>query len=185
MWNYYSKNSKIFGYNLGFSSLKLKEAFHYFRIRNNFLSELAVIEYDDYEKDDILKDYIQALYRYRHYDDIQLSEIKTAISRELHKWRCAFKTKYFEHEQEVRLLIHLPLNNDKTSLSPCISSDIRYDNENGIPKYIYAPLLDKKALCEVTVSPLFHAKKHKMLLSQLKTKGYDVKVNHSIIPVRF
>ncbi|WP_366923894.1 DUF2971 domain-containing protein [Metallumcola ferriviriculae] len=185
MWNYYLKNGQYEGWNLGFSSLKLKEAFHYHPYKRNFLSELIVVEYDDHEKDDILKDFVQALYRYRHKDDTQLSKTKLAISCELFKWRCAFKSKNFSHEKEVRLAIHLPLNEDKTALSPFAKTELRYGSNAGIPKYIFVPLFDKMAICEITVSPLFNGKKQKRLLMQLTNKGYDVKVNHSKIPIRF
>ena len=183
MWNYYLKEGRYEGYNLGFSTSKLKETFHYHSPKRDFISEFVVVEYDDCEKDDILKDYIQALYRFRHQDDTQLSRIKTAISRELFKWRYAFKPECFSHEKEVRLVIHVPLNDEKKSLASFVKKQLHYDNENGIPKYIYAPLNDKTALCEITTSPLFEDNEH--FLSEIIRKGYNAKINHSKIPIRF
>lgn len=185
MWNYYLKNGRYEGFNLGFSTLKLKEFFHYSSNKRNFSSEFIVVEYEDQEKDDILKDFIIALYKYCNKDDTQLSRTKIAISNELSKWRYAFKPKYFAHEEEIRFAIHLPLNEDKTMLAPFAKSVIRYDNDSGIPKYIFAPPLDKSALFEITTSPMCNKKENKRILLELSNKGYDVKIYHSKIPIRF
>lgn len=183
MWNYYLKEGKYEGYSLGFSTSELKNKFHYNSIRWDFISEFVVVEYDDCEKDDILKDYIQALYRFREQDDPQLSRIKAAISRELFKWRYAFKPECFSHEEEARLLIHVPLNEQKESLASFTKRQLTFDDDNGIPKYIYAPLMDKTALRKITLSPLFE--ENKGFLSELTGKGYAPNINYSKIPLRF
>lgn len=184
LWNYYLKNGCYEGYNLGFHPEKLKESFHY-HPKMNFHSEFIVVEYDDDEKDDILLDFIEALYRFRYTDDIHLSKTKVAISQELFKWRYAFKPEYFSHEKEVRILIHVPLNENKTALALFVKPQLRFSDEIGIPKYIFTSLTDKKALNEITISPLFIDKGQELLLSQLKSKEYEVNVNISNIPIRF
>lgn len=185
MWNYYLKNTYYNGYNLGFSTLRLKEQFHYHPFKTEYLSQFNVVEYDDFEKDDILKDYIQALYKYRCMDDEQLSETKQLISRELEKWRYCFKDNAFSHEKEIRLIIKVPLNEDKTELASFVKSKLRYDEKDKIPQYIYVSLLDKKALSEITIAPSNSENKLKELLTILEDKGYNVNVKYSNIPVRF
>jgi hypothetical protein len=182
LWNYYVKNELCEGYSLGFCSKKLKEAFHYNR-RLNFISEFVVIEYAEQEKDDILLDFIEALYRLRHMDDINLSKTKRAISNEMFKWRFSFKSECFSHEEEIRLVLHLPLSKDKASLEPFIRTQIRYDDA-GIPKHVYASLT-KSALRQITISPLFNEQRYKVLEKHTENNGYGVKVMHSKIPIRF
>lgn len=185
MWNYYLKNAYYDGYNLGFSPSKLKERFHYHPFKCGYLSEFIVVEYDKCEKDDIIKDYLRALYAYRCEDDAELSETKEAISRELSKWRYSFKEDSFSHEKEVRLVIKVPLNDDKTEFAPFFKNELRYNKEDKIPKYISASVYDKMALSEITLAPSADENKLKKLLLVLEDKGYDVKVNFSKIPVRF
>jgi len=68
-------------------------------------------------------------------------------------------------------------------LASFVKKQLHYDNENGIPKYIYAPLNDKTALCEITTSPLFEDSEH--FLTKIIKRGYNAKINHSKIPIRF
>lgn len=183
MWNYYLKNGNYQGYNLGFNVPKLKERFHYRPGSLTYVSEFVIVEYEEFEKDDILKDFIRALFSFIHQDDEQLSTIKMAIANELFKWRYSFKSQYFSHEKEVRVLIHAPLNDDGKSLAPFIGEQLSYEPGNSIPKHIYATLDDKATLVEITTGPQFQDLES--LEHELLQKGYKAKIKHSKIPVRY
>lgn len=183
MWNYYLKDGIYSGFNLGFSTEGLKSLFHYHSANFSDYSELIVVEYDQGEKDDIMKDFILALYEHRESDDAELSDIKSLISKELSKWQCGFKQSCFSHEEEIRLIIHLPVNESRTKLRDIDCRSISYDKCDNIPKYIFTSLLNKKLLKSIKVSPVFNG--YDEILSKIESMGYIPKISNSDIPIRF
>lgn len=184
LWNYYLKSSKYDGYALGFSVEEIKRQFHYCQCHHSvpYESELISVEYDEAEKEDILSDYIQALYKVSIDNNSSLAKIKHAISLELTKWQYGFKQKCFSHECEVRLIIYVPLDNQNKVLVDLKSENHPNDINKNLPTYIYVPILNKRSLREIVLPP---TKNFDEKVDLLKTSGYCFKLKKSKIPVRF
>lgn len=179
MWNYYVKDNKFEGVNIGFSPIGIRESID---IETRGFVDFLVVEYDYDEKKDILYDLIYALYSLRSQDDNKYNQIKNIIIKELSKWESAFKSECFEHEEEVRIAIHLPVDNEQKKLLPIDNKWVKYD-DSIIPEYIYFNCNDKSVLKQITLPPSTTIVDK--YFEQLNEAGYSFKVSESQIPVRF
>jgi hypothetical protein len=171
MWNYYSKNDRYEGYNIGFHT-GLGWGFYdnafdvvYSEEEQTQLIEAVVIKaYDVYQKD----------------GDCQ--KAKQAITYCLTSWRFMFKHSYFQHEEEVRAIYHLPRDRQ-----PHDKPKIEFRTKNGmIIPYVELPF-EKQAVSNVTIAPLVTEEIAVETAKQfLVEKGYPHQlVFKSKIPIRY
>ncbi len=183
MWNYYSKDSKYEGYNIGFYSVEIKEAFNHFFGSGNSGQVFSVI-YDKKEQQELIETFLLEILEY--YSVTRKERIKLEISKQLANWSLIFKSKYFQHEDEVRVIISIP-QNAKTHSSLCV----KYRNNFGyIIPYIELPF-EKDYVSDVCIGPLQCTEKQKetqknILQERLKANSYNnSRVSYSKIPIRY
>lgn len=181
MWNYYSKNQRYEGYNVG---LQIKEGVIYSILDEKMepienpsitLSFLDVI-YNREEKRKIVKEEI-------------LNQIKNkdmiAYQRKFNEWSMAFKNEAFEHEDETRLICFASKKNIEDEYFNKYVVKYRAANGMLIP---YIDIQFEKALLKrITIGPLIEKEKAKETLQMyLQSKNYtDVNIRTSKVPIRY
>lgn len=181
MWNYYSKNQRYEGYNVG---LQIEEGTKYSILNEEMkpiknpstgLRFLDVI-YDREEKKKIVKEEI-------------LSQIKKkdmeAYQEKFNEWSMSFKNEAFEHEDETRLICFASKENIKDEYFNKYVVKYRAANGMLIP---YIDIQFEKALLKrITIGPLIEKEKAKETLQMyLQSKNYtDVDIRTSEVPIRY
>lgn len=181
MWNYYSKNQRYEGYNVG---LQIKEGVKYSILDEKMepientstrLSFLNVI-YNREEKRRIVKEEI-------------LNQIKNrdiiAYQEKLNEWSMSFKNEAFEHEDETRLICFASKENIKDEYFN--EYVVKYRTANGMIVPYMDIQLEKTVLKRITIGPLIEKEKAKETLQMyLQSKNYaDVNIYSSEVPIRY
>lgn len=181
MWNYYVKNNKYQGYNLGLKVGTLRERL---RVEEdlNMAYYIGPVIYDEDEKKKCIKRIITEAYETV---DSELDVAEVGIARRLRDVRMLFKNSAFAHEEEIRIIIYIP----KERPDNCVGRDIEINFRNSqglIVPYVEMDFL-KEVLEEVTIAPLMEMDKAKELVEEwLIRKGYEkVDVQNSRVPIRF
>ena len=178
MWNYYSKEGRYEGYNIGM---------HFFEERANTVkSQQEVwpvffkVIYDDDHKTRILSKLVKDMYQYYCEDKGRITSIKKSIELALAEVCFAFKNKCFQHEEEIRAIYRL--TDEK------MQSCIEYRAKDGyIIPYIEIEF-PKECVMDITCGPLISVDAtREAVFSLLKTKSYSssIEIHSSDIPVRF
>ena len=183
MWNYYSKKGVNQGYNVGFDC-GLTERGNIILENESISMEMVSVIYNDSEKIGDIKYIIEAVYKMSG-SDPDYGACRVLITDELKKRMFRFKSQYFAHEQEIRLVLYVPV----AFPEDCSESErlrIKYTSQNGylIP---YVDILYKKELLNrITVGPLLEKEISIRTLETIKVQyNYNYEIVTSSVPIRF
>ena len=184
MWNYYAKGNAYEGYNIGVDIEKVNDSL--LRSYQDFevSSKIYPVIYDEVEQKNLVESFMRTVLS--KYDPKHDTSVRYVISNQLAMWRLLFKSKYFEHENEVRVIISMtkPTSAKKTPV------DIKY-RANGMYIIPYIEMkIEKKCMTSIMFGPQqWHEKQKKhqteIIKDILLRNGYSVDVTHSEVPVRY
>ena len=183
MWNYYSKGDKYEGFSIGFCAFMMEENLtDKWRQMNAEVSIYPVV-YDEQKQKEMIEKYLLVLNEY--YKEENQKKIENSISARLREWGLIFKSEYFKHEQEVRIIVDIPLKDKSDDNSP-----VKYRMANGLIIPYIELKFEEKAVQSVCFGPLTCTPQQKMMQVQvmeeyLTAMGCHACVDYSKIPVRF
>jgi len=194
MWNYYVKNGKYEGYNIGFTFDGIMDCFKDIISSNSITLAHGPVIYSRKEQESILEKIINTA-------DINLKDEK---KRQSHDWEengklsyiqtqlgqiigfCPFfKDSHFENEQEYRFFLEINYLDEKSKniiteshflknglIIPCC--DVTINKKNTIKTITISPIMEKM-IAKIGV---------RSLLNQYKYKYY-IEINQSTVPIRY
>ena len=182
MWNYYSKGSRYEGINIGIRTQMLLDSLE---MNGHIEGKIKVcafkIIYDAIQQREIISTFIEELFS--KYEPGDESSVRYHISTMLSSLKMRFKNKCFEHENEVRVIIHV-FKKYKEEVP------VKYRTFAGyfIP-YIELKF-DKGAVCQLTTGPMVGTEQQKQLQQSvihemLENHDYYITEKSSEIPVRY
>ena len=181
MWNYYAKDNKYEGFNIGFDCESIRETLHT-QFDNSYANfHIYPVIYDSVEQRRLVEGLVLRLNEY--YSEENGPIICELIADRLAVWNLIFKNAHFKHEEEVRIIIDLA--NDEPNIATTYRINARY-----IIPYIQLELA-KDDLLSVRFGPLHksieQAESQEYIMNEwLLSSGYhDVHVSHSNIPIRY
>ena len=176
MWNYYSKNNRFEGYNLGFSFNEM--------VRNHENIDLFQIVYDENDQISIIKDDIEIVYENYTVNHHGIDTCKQRLNSILSRRSMQFKDKAFKNEEEVRLVYWEPEDDNNLVID---SKPIKYRSKCGIVIPYIEVEFERKQIESLMIGPLIQTEiAEKTVKELLKSNDYsDVKVEHSRIPIRY
>ncbi len=186
MWNYYSKGNLYEGYNIGFYGSEVDRSLTKL-FKKCADHKIIEVVYDREAQRAIVKEYILSILE--HYAAEYEMPIRYLISNKLNDWKLQFKSEFFKHEEEVRIIIYVPRKLDFPTADQPFEIKYRY-NAGFIIPYIELDLC-RTDVTNVALGPLFCAQEQKDLQTDilrnrlLKTKYTRVRVSHSDIPIRY
>lgn len=188
MWNYYSKGSKYDGFNIGLSPTQIKlNANIFFKDKEVDIKIHQIIYKKDKQKAMIRK---LILRLEELYEEKWNNQIRYIISNQLYDWSLVFKSEFFQHEEEVRVIVYVAKRTKIGVLQPS-PIDIHYRDNFGLTIPYILLKVEKDLLHKITIGPLYCEKEQKemqkkIMIERLFYNGYkDVKVDYSNIPVRY
>lgn len=103
MWNYYSKGNKYEGFNIGVYPNGIKESLKQLLGDKEAEFHIYPVIYSRSEQKRLIE---KMLIKLRdNYDEEHESSIRYIISNRLSEWRLVFKHEFFQHEEEVRIVV--------------------------------------------------------------------------------
>lgn len=180
MWNYYSKGNKYEGFNIGvFPSVLSESLEEMFRDKEAVFHVYPVI-YDKAEQKRLIRATLLQLRD--HYAKDQETSIRYIIANRLLDWQPIFKSDYFQHEEEVRIIVDLPKQNPPVPIKQRITAGF-------VIPYIELQI-EKTALSFVNFGPLQSLDEQKkqqirVMEDWLEQSNYSAIVECSKIPVRY
>ncbi len=182
MWNYYSKGNMYEGFNIGVHSLSVRDELNINKLEyTNY--KISSVFYGQSEQEPLIRNVLNELIAL--YSKEEETSIRYMISNYLEEWSLIFKSEYFKHEEEVRLIVSIP---KKTKVS---IFDIKYRNSAGyIIPYIELKF-NKSTVLETSFGPLTCSEDQKYLQTQIldeQLKGSNfphTSTTYSNIPVRY
>lgn len=184
MWNYYAKGNAYEGYNIGVDIDKLKDSLLHNYQDLEVSSKIYPVIYDEVEQKNLVKSFMQAVLS--KYDPKHDTSVRYAISNQLAMWRLLFKSKYFEHEKEVRVIISVAKG---TSIKKP-PMDIKY-RANGMYIIPYIEMkIDKNCMTSIMFGPQQWNEKQKknqteIIKDVIWRNRYSADVTHSEVPIRY
>lgn len=180
MWNYYSKGSKYEGFNIGFFPSGIEESLKSYLRNKEAAFHIYPVVYDRGEQKRLVRRLLSQLVE--HYAEDQESSIRYIISNRLLDWCLVFKSDYFQHEEEVRIII------DVAKRDKSIPVDNRIASGYIVP-YIKLPL-EKTDVSYAIFGPLLCSEEQKMhqqkvMEEMMEAKGYCSLVEYSNVPIRY
>lgn len=176
MWNYYLKNGSYQGYNLGFN---FNSTIIYDKSTEiGFEYHILPIIYMKETKIQIIRNIIEKFYN-ASVNSKDFSVCIDLIKDLLQNRILQFKSEHFAHENEVRIILCVPIDNSK------IKREYGIKNGNLVP-YVYLDF-EKSDLYTVTIGPLTEKEISTRTLESLKKdyEGYDFIVEKSSVPIRY
>lgn len=175
MWNYYSKNGRYEGYNIGFDWKTIKDAYE-------DIEEKHVI-YKEKDQIDILKNHIKELYEnyINHGHSIGLSQMR--MKKVLSTRALQFKNPAFAHEEEVRLVYWRPDNDETLAIK---AQNLHFRQTQGIIiPYVKIKEI-RKTIRSIMIGPLIKKDVAENTVEHfLKFKGLSIPIKQSVIPIRY
>lgn len=183
MWNYYSKGNKYEGFNIGMSASRLNEILIENFIDFSIQTKIYPIIYKKREQKSLIRAFllkIKELYKDEHEELIRF-----IILNQLDNWALIFKSEYFQHEEEVRVVIDIEKDSKRNQ-----DVNIKYRYNCGYLIPYFELNLNKISLTSVTIGPLQCDDNQKeiqknILLDMLQKGDYKALVHCSKVPVRF
>lgn len=182
MWNNYARSGGRIGYNLGlFHGYIDFDKFTLDSGQNRSYSFYKVI-YEDSEKYRLMSLQIKGIGDLVQ-DEDDVSVAVDAISGLLNEWAITFKRKEFAYENEVRLVVDVPLSE--------IKDQLKYRTSNGLIVPYVEVKFPHQCLSSVKIGPLSclpsDAELQKNIIQEmLALRGYKgVDISNSEIPIRF
>jgi hypothetical protein len=183
MWNYYSKKGVNQGYNVGFDS-GLTERENIILENESINMEMVSVIYNDDEKINDIKRIIEAVYK-KYGSEPDCVNCRLLISDELKKRMFRFKSQFFAHEQEIRLVLYVPVEFPE-DFSETERLRIKYTSQNGYLIPYVDILYEKELLSRITVGPLLEKDISIRTLETIKTNySYGYEIITSSVPIRF
>ena len=190
MWNYYNKGDKYEGYNIVFDSANFEASINQLCCKSVYFRYFEVV-YNETEQKRIIKGFVSKLLNKYYSQDPQF--VKDMISDQLFDWSLMFKNDCFKHEEEARLVIHLPIQQPKKGK---VLHDfvIKHRFTKGLVIPYIELSLNKNCVMGVTIGPLLcsNDKKEKqriILRKLLQSHGIIQKnsdgVFYSKVPIRY
>lgn len=179
MWNYYVKNNKFEGFNIGFTFFANEYDIHKTALDNGYSIEFYSVIYDENQKLEIIKKKILNIYSAITNYDKQINRVQTHLMNVLNDYSLIFKTECFKHEEEVRAIIELPREQN--------IFEIKYRTKNGyIIPYISFEL-SKVNICEINIGPLLKDDSCKKNIADmlLRYNYHPCRIKSSAIPIRY
>ena len=180
MWNYYTKGNKYEGFNVGFYTSGVTDSLDSSLGRIKAEYHIYPVVYKKEEQKEFVRSLLLKLKDL--YSEDQKTSIRYIISNFLAAWGLIFKSEFFQHEEEVRVIIDLP---KKFSPLP-----VKYRMASGyIIPYIELKL-EKSSVSYCQFGPLQcegcqKEKQLSVLNEMLKSNGYFANTGYSKIPVRY
>ena len=180
MWNYYSKGSKYEAFNIGFFPSGIEESLKSYLHNKEAAFHIYPVVYDRGEQKLLVRRLLTQLVE--HYSEDQESSIRYIISNRLLDWCLVFKSDYFQHEEEVRIII------DVAKRDKSIPVDNRITSGYIVP-YIKLPL-EKTDVSYAIFGPLQCSEEQKLhqqkvMEEMMEAKGYCSLVEYSNVPIRY
>ena len=183
MWNYYSKSNRYEGYNIGFYIEKeVRDWMQGYRLA------MVKVIYDDLEKIELIKNLVipicEKFEKYKQkgekYDWL-IAELQSGIDDII----LAFKNRHFAHEEEIRLILRMPVDCRENGHDNISERKYRESKGNIVPYVEYTFKEDK--VYEIHIAPLLESEMTQQnIYDLLKQRGYPhVHVFPSEIPIRF
>lgn len=190
MWNYYSKNDGIKGYNVGLSVVEAEKKIKPQLLDNDRKPQLCYGEviYDEKEQLKLIELLVMKFYEYSKRYEHNYSAFTCAyLVDKIMFLGIFFKAKFFEIEKEFRLAFDLYLNDD--GKYAVIKNEQKFYEKNGI----YIPCIDinfdTEMLTRIGVSPTLNFKAAKESILRLVGDKYPQINGDSIfeskIPIRY
>lgn len=182
MWNYYTKDNKYEGYNIGIDS-KIALISDLNNIQNGFSMFSHEVIYDNQLKREQLKSILSQL---ANYEEQHPGETWGQLSFVLWMLRFLYKSPAFAHEREVRLILQLTDEPAPKGFNGH-PFEIKYREANGYIIPYVEVALPEEYLNSITIGPLIAQQEAKQSLQKfLKSRGYNnVEINCSNVPVRY
>lgn len=187
MWNYYSKGNKYEGYNIGVFALSVRDSLAKLFDKKKVTVHICPVIYNKVEQKNIIKKLLLKLQDL--YTKEQENSIRYVISNKLLEWSLTFKSEYFQHEEEVRIIVDVA-KKTKNGIMQKRPLDIKYRNAHGyIIPYIELKIT-KDSLISISAGPLQCDENQKeiqrdIMKSLLHENGYTAIADYSKIPVRY
>lgn len=180
LWNYYSKGSKYEGFNIGFFPSGVEHSLNEFLRDKEATFHIYPVVYDKGEQKRLVRRLLVKLIE--NYEKDQESLIRYYISNYLLDWSLVFKSEYFSHEEEVRIIVDVAKREKRIPVEYRITSGY-------IVPYIKLPL-EKTDVSYAMFGPLQcgqEQKQHQLNVMEemMEARGYSVLVEASKVPVRY
>ena len=181
MWNYYSKGNKYEGFNIGFYSKAIKDSLEWSLASIEAVAHIYPVVYDRNEQKRLIEGLLLKLREF--YSEENIPRIRAIISTRLLDWALVFKKDYFQHEEEVRIIVDLAKREQQIPVQHRITAGY-------IIPYIQLKL-DQDDVSLITFGPLQGDKtqiqqQEKIMNDLLTAKGFSLAfVDHSKIPIRY
>lgn len=180
MWNYYSKSNARSGYNIGFFNGEIIDSKRDYT--GPYVYHTYRVIYDDSTKFDIIRKRIKELGDLVHTKE-ELEIVADEISYFLLEWAITFKCSDFAYENEVRLLVDVPLSEAE--------KQVKYRTNNGLIVPYIEVCFPHDILSYVKIGPLSclpddNELQRKIVKEMLSSRGYrNIDVSSSKVPIRF
>lgn len=185
MWNYYSQDGKYSGINVGFLVSSLQEELAK-QQGEGYKAEIYDVIYEDEEKKNIIANVLTGLNKY--YSEKTKVKINNVLKTTLDNWSTQFKNSHFKHEEEVRIIYHVP-KESKEIEKEAHHIDIKFHIKAGMIVPYIEREFSKECVSDLTIGPLFgldsKQTQQEIVEDILCKKGYHTKVVFSTVPVRF
>ena len=180
MWNYYSKSNARSGYNIGFFNAEIitSKRTH----TDPYVYHTYRVIYDDSTKFNIIRKRIKELGDLVHTKE-ELEIVADEISYFLLEWAITFKCSDFAYENEVRLLVDVPLSEAE--------KQVKYRTNNGLIVPYIEVRFPHDILSYVKIGPLSclpddNELQREIVKKMLSSRGYrNIDVSSSKVPIRF
>lgn len=187
MWNYYSKGNAYEGFNIGMDIPSIEDSLHMMYGHQLVNVDIYSIVYDSVKQEKMIEDFLREVLAV--YQEGDLPCLRYIISHQLTYWSLIFKSQFFQHEEEVRIIVHVAKNR-KEDILQNDPIDIKYRINGGYIIPFIEMKLDKSVVCSVSLGPLQcneeqKKKQQEILQEMLKKYGYLARVMCSQIPVRY
>lgn len=171
MWNYYVKDSKYQGYNIGI---------FIFPFNRDTKIELKDVIYSDELKIKIIKEFLLGISQF--YGKADQTDMKNCVEIMQERWQYVFKSHYFEHEKEVRAILKVPkTGSDQYPVKFHVNSGILIPHV----EYCFSGIRAQ----QITIGPLIDGETAKKSIAEyLVSCGYPEMHNRIILskaPVRY
>lgn len=179
MWNYYTKDGKYEGYNIGFSFFETQRIGVQNPFETNCHFNLCNVIYEDDKKERIIQDELISCFSIIDDFDSQIQSIQYHIMQFLKAVGLIFKSSCFKHEEEVRAIFTVPKSNQKF--------EVKYREKNGYIIPYIALAFRKENVREITIGPLLNDDIAQINLKRM-IRAYQYPVRDfktSEVPIRY
>lgn len=151
MWSYYSKGNKCEGYNIGFCPSEIIDSLESMFFNKEIKAEIFPVVYTEKEQKNYIRSLVLKLQE--HYAEEYKDQIRCIISEQLCKWKLIFKSEYFQHEKEVRIIVYVG-KRTKDGVPEPSPIEIKYRSNYGFLVPYIELKIEKTGITFATMGPL-------------------------------